>query len=97
MTATMTMTEALKEFSYETPKAMAAYHTGMIRETIAKYVLDDQVKEITKFNTQFIFDGSFEQATTWIKGIISRMYPETAHFFFFEQTGFNVMEIKHKM
>ncbi len=93
----LTLTEAIKEFNYDTPAAMASYHSGMLRQTIAKYMLDDQVKKITKFNTQFVFDGCFEDATNWIKGILNRMYPETAHFFFFEQTGFNVMEIKHKM
>ena len=93
----MTLTEAIKEFNYDTPAAMASYHTGMLRQTIAKYMHDFQVKKITQFNTQFIFDYSFESAVDWIKGILSRMYPETSHFFFFEQTGFNVMEIKHKM
>jgi len=95
--AILTLTEAIKEFSYDTPAAMAAFHSNMLRLTIAKYTLEHQVQKITIFNTQLIFDGSFKSATDWIKGILSRMYPETAHFFFFEQTGFNVMEIKHKM
>ena len=89
MSEQLTITEAIKEFNYETPAAMAAYHSGMVRQTIEKYTsCSDQVIKVTAFNTRYVFDGSFESACDWVKGIIKRMYPETAHLFWMEQNGF---------
>ena len=92
----LTINEAIKEFSYETPMAMAKFHMRIVYYGLLKYFSENHVISVTALKTKFIFDKqSSGQAMAYLIGFISRRYPETAHFFKLHQTGLNVIEITH--
>jgi len=93
----LTIKEAIKDFSYETPMALALYHMNVIYCDLLKNFSDKNVKKITRLKTRFISKGA--GAFAYLKGFINRRYPETAHFFDLKQEtvlGLTIIEITHK-
>ena len=93
----LTLKQAIKQFSYESPMALAIYHMNVIYWDLLKYTSEQNVKKITCLNTRFISKGA--GAYAYLKGFIDRRYPETAHFFRLKQEnicGLTVIEITHK-
>jgi len=97
MNKQLTIKQAIKDFSYESPMALALYHMNVIYWDLLKYFPEKDVKKITSLKTRFIARGA--GAFAYLKGFIDRRYPETAHFFRLKQEticGLTVIEITHK-